>query len=135
MFIPSPATLKKLSWWLNRRLSLKVKKYRVMHSLPVVGKILMSLLSTKKMPAEIEESLPLDIQAATAHLMPTAFYRTWTQGEIPAAIDKILSDLNQDKAIAVSIVAATVGSPIEEKIAESLMKGETNRSHVLAAIG
>ncbi len=101
----------------------------------MVGKILKSLLSSKKLPPDLEESLPLEIQAATAHLSPSAFYRTWTKGEIPASLDKILADFNGDKAIAVSAVAATVGSQLEEKIAELLMKGETNRAHALAAIG
>ena len=100
-----------------------------------MGKILKSLLSSKKLPIELEESLPLEIQSATSQLSPSAFYRTWTKGEIPASLDKVLSDHDMNKAIAVSAVAATVGSPLEEKIADHLMKGETNRSHVLAAIG
>src|SRR5690349_12400582 len=97
---------------------MKVKKFRIKPRLPVVGKLIKSFLSTKKIPIEIEESLPLEIQSVSSQLVPSAFYHTWTQGEIPAALDKILSANNWDKAIAVSAVVATVGHQLEEKIAE-----------------
>lgn len=114
---------------------MKVKKFRIKPRLPVVGRMLKNFLSIKKIPAELEETLPLEIQSALSHLVPLAFYRTWTQGEIPAVLDHLLAEANQDKAIAVSVVAATIGAQYEEKIAEFLLKGETNKSHVWAAIG
>jgi hypothetical protein len=114
---------------------LKVKKFRIKPRLPVVGRWLKSFLSAKKIPVELEESLPLEIQSVTSQLVPSALYQTWTQGEIPAVLDNVLEANGWDKAISVSVVVATVGSQLEEKIAELLMKGETNRSQVLAAIG
>lgn len=114
---------------------MKVKKFRLKPRLPVVGKILKSLLAVKKLPAEIEESLPLEIQSLSSQLVPAAFYHTWAQGHIPTRLDQLLSDSGQEKAIAVTAVVATAGTTIEENISDLILKGESQKSQVISAIG
>jgi hypothetical protein len=114
---------------------LKIKKFRIKPRWPVVGKILKGLLGTKKLAPEVEESLPLDIQAVSAQLIPAAFYHTWAQGHVPARLDQLLADQGLDKAVAVTAVVATAGTTVEESISDLLLKGESNKSQVLSAIG
>lgn len=90
---------------------------------------------SKKLPIEVEEKLPLDIQAVSAQLMPVAFYHTWAQGHVPAQLDQLLADRGFDKAVAVTAIVATAGTTVEENISDLILKGETARSQVLSAIG
>jgi hypothetical protein len=114
---------------------LKVKKFRIKPRVSVVGRILKSLLGVKKLDPSLEESLPLEIQSVTSSLVPMAFYQTWARDEIPPFLQTLLSSYSFDKSIAISVVVATAGSQLEERISDCLLKGETTRSQVITAIG
>lgn len=101
----------------------------------MVGKILKNILASKKLPSEIEQTLPLEIQTVSSQLIPTAFCHTWAQGHIPARLDHALSEVGQDKAVAVTAVVATAGTTLEENISDLILKGESNKSQVISAIG
>jgi len=114
---------------------LKVKKFRIKPRLPVVGRILKGLLSTKKLDPQIESSLPLDIQSLSSQLIPVAFCQTWSSGELPSVVSNLLPVTHLEKSVAVTVAVATAGAQLEESISETLLKGEPIRSQVLTAIG
>lgn len=112
---------------------MKVKKFRIKPRLPSVGKILKGLLSVKQLPTEIEETLPQEAEQFVQKIIPTAFYSTWSNEDIPLAFRSALESHSKD-FVAVSAVVATIGTDPDDILSELLMKGETTRSHVITAI-
>jgi hypothetical protein len=112
---------------------MKVKKFRLKPRLPTVGKILKALLSVKQLPAELEQSLPVESENFLECAQPAAFYQTWAKGEIPAAFAEVMKAAGINKPVAVSAVVATIGQEPEERLSQLLMSGETQRAQVVTA--
>jgi hypothetical protein len=113
---------------------LKVKKFRIRPRLPTAARILKSILSVKQLSPEIEESLVKESQDFGKNILPVAFYHTWAREEVPAPFKETLKSAGLDKAIAVSALASTVGSMVEEYLSELLMNGESVRSQIVTAL-
>lgn len=113
---------------------MKIKKFRIKPRLNFVGKHLKSLLSVKQLPSGLEESLPEESQNFASQIVPVAFYQTFSNDDIPSDWLQSLKDHSAGKAVAVSALIATIGSPPEEKISALLLNGETQRAQVITAL-
>lgn len=112
---------------------MKVKKFRIRPRLSSVARILKAILGVRQLPAGVEESLPAESEEFLKHVVPAAFYITWSHDDVPAAFRPILQEAGLSKAIAVSALVATTGSEPEDFLSELLMNGETQRSQIVTA--
>ncbi|MCG3203477.1 MAG: hypothetical protein KCHDKBKB_00145 [Elusimicrobia bacterium] len=113
---------------------MKVKKFRIKSRLSSVARILKIIMGVKQLPEELEESLLSESEAFLKHVVPSAFYTTWAQEDVPSVLKPSLQQAGLSKAIAVSALVATIGSGAEDYLSELLMKGETQRSLVVTAL-
>ncbi|MFN0117909.1 MAG: hypothetical protein ACKVQC_06425 [Elusimicrobiota bacterium] len=113
---------------------MKVKKFRIRPRMPSVGRILKGLLQTKQLDLQVEASLPAESENFLKQIVPTAFYQTWSNDDMPIILRPLSDQYGLDKAVAVTLMAATVGASAEEYLSELLMNGETTRSQVVSAI-
>ncbi len=113
---------------------MKVKKFRIRPRLSTVARILKSIMSVKQLPAELESTLPAEIEAFMPKMMPTAFYQTWSRDEIPSSLQDILKEIGGKKVVAVSTLVATIGDEPEDVLSTMLMNGESQRSQIATAV-
>lgn len=112
---------------------MKVKKFRIKPRFPTVGKILKSLMGVKQLPPEVETSLPDECQKFLPSLHPAVFYKTWSKDQVPPALQELFGKAQLNKAVAVSVLAATIGSTAEEYLSTLLMDGQTQRAQMVTA--
>jgi len=113
---------------------MKIKKFRIKPRLPVVARILKSIMGVKALPSEMEEILPQEVESFRQQVIPSGFYQTWSRDEVPAGFRAALELAGIHKPMAVSALVATVGAEPEEQISAMLMNGETQKTQVTTAI-
>lgn len=91
-------------------------------------------MTVKQLPAEIENSIPVESQSFISLISPLAFYNTWTGGKIPPDFKSFLKNAGVDKPVAVSAVVATIGPGPEDVLSRLLMSGDTLKAHIWTAL-
>lgn len=113
---------------------MKIKKFRIRPRLSTVARILKSIMSVKQLPAELEGTLPVEIEAFLPRMMPTAFYQTWSRDEVPSSLQDILKEIGAKKIVALSVLVATIGDEPEDVLSQMLMNGESQRAQIATAV-
>ena len=113
---------------------MKVKKFRIRPRLGIVARILRSMMSVRQLPQDLEESIPKEADDFLPHVVPVAFYQTWSKDDIPLHYREVLSQAGWEKAVAISALVATIGPSAEEYLSELLMSGETNKALLITAL-
>lgn len=113
---------------------MKIKKFRIKPRLPVVARILKSIMGIRALPTEIETSLPDDIETFRQTVIPSGFYQTWSRDNIPAGFQGPLSVAGIKQPVAVSALVATIGQEPEEQLSTLLLNGETQKAQVTTAV-
>ncbi len=113
---------------------MKIRKFRIKPRLGTVGRILKSMMSVRQLPQDLEASIPKECEDFLSHVVPVAFYQTWSRDEIPTPFKEVLASSGFEKAIAVSALIATIGQAPEEFLSELLMSGETSKALLITAL-
>lgn len=113
---------------------LKVKKFRIKPRLGIVARLLKSSMSMKALPPEVEELLPKESESFLTHIRPLAFYSTWSGEAVPPFVNDFFKAQGLKKPVSVSALVATIGSSVEEYLSSLLLKGETTKAAIVAAL-
>ncbi len=113
---------------------MKIKKFRIKPRLPVVARILKSIMSVRALPSDMETLLPTEVELFRQTVIPSGFYLTWARENIPTGFHSTLSAAGIKNPVAISALVATIGSEPEEQLSSLLMNGETQKAQIVTAI-
>lgn len=115
----------------------KIKKFRIVPRPASVMKNLKALAGEAHATPELESALETEMRRAGDLYASSALYETFEPGKTPDALSDLWTKPSEAPGdpVALTLYAATIGTPLEEELGAALSRGEGLMSRVLTAVG
>jgi hypothetical protein len=115
----------------------KIKKFRISPRLSSVLKNLKALTGESHTTPELETAAETESRRAGEFYATAALYETFEPGKTPAGLSPLWEKPADapGEPVALTLYAATIGTPLEEELGNVLSRGEALMSRLLTAVG
>lgn len=111
----------------------KLKKYKIHIRPSAVSRLLKKKLNSDVPADSFEKEAQVEIPRAEAWVVPTALYETLSKKDSPASIANLWTQASQ-RALSVSLIAATIGPDMEREIESCRAANDDQRCALLECI-